>query len=61
MEMEEAKLKDRKTGQDASRDLIRWVLFLGDLHLPFDCPVLLLHSFVNIDISILCYACFRLH
>lgn len=34
MEMEEAKLKDKKTGQDASRDLIRWVLFLGDLHLP---------------------------
>lgn len=38
MEMEEAKLKDRKTGQDASRDLIRWVLFLGDLHLPFVVP-----------------------
>lgn len=38
MEMEEAKLKDKKTGQDASRDLIRSVLFLGDLHLPFVVP-----------------------
>lgn len=37
--MEKAKLGNKKTWQDASRDLRRWVLFLSDLRFRFIyCP-----------------------